>query len=290
MKTVAETEDKDEEFDLKAAIRNSTFVAMKGGISGAAAMSVQVLTLMWLRTTINYQYRYGASTMQALRQLFNEGGVRRFYRGLLPSLIQGPLCRFGDIFANDGVLHLLQQHENTRDLPMTAKTLASSVVAAGWRTCIMPVDTMKTILQVQGKDGLSKLRMKMKARGPSVLFHGSLAASTATFVAYYPWFASFNYLDSVLPAADTRIQRLYRYASIGFVSSVISDVTSNSIRVVKTVRQTSETTISYAQSMRGVIERDGLFGLFSRGLKTKIIAHGFQSMVFTVIWKYIQPQ
>ena len=51
-------------------------------------MSTQVLTLMWLRTTINYQYRYGTGTADALRTLYREGGMRRFYRGLGPALLQ----------------------------------------------------------------------------------------------------------------------------------------------------------------------------------------------------------
>ena len=57
---------------------------------------------MWLRTTINYQYRYGTTTGQALRTLYKEGGIPRFYRGLLPALVQGPLSRFGDTAANAG--------------------------------------------------------------------------------------------------------------------------------------------------------------------------------------------
>lgn len=32
--------------------------SLGGGLPGAAAMGVQVLSLMWLRTTVNYQYRY----------------------------------------------------------------------------------------------------------------------------------------------------------------------------------------------------------------------------------------
>ena len=42
---------------------------------------------MWMRTTMNYQYRYGKSTTEALRILYNEGGVRRFYRGIGPALL-----------------------------------------------------------------------------------------------------------------------------------------------------------------------------------------------------------
>ncbi|CAM9683199.1 unnamed protein product, partial [Ectocarpus sp. 12 AP-2014] len=36
--------------------------ALGGGASGAAAAVVQVLSLMWLRTTMNYQYKNGGST------------------------------------------------------------------------------------------------------------------------------------------------------------------------------------------------------------------------------------
>ena len=34
------------------------------------------------------QYRYGTTTTQALKTLYREGGVFRFYRGLGPALIQ----------------------------------------------------------------------------------------------------------------------------------------------------------------------------------------------------------
>jgi hypothetical protein len=47
-----------------------------------------VLCLMWLRTTMNYQYRYGLTTGQALRTLYQQGGIPRFYQGMLPALIQ----------------------------------------------------------------------------------------------------------------------------------------------------------------------------------------------------------
>ena len=49
---------------------------------------IQVTSLMWMRTTMNYQYRYGTTTTQAMRKLYGEGGVRRFYRGITPALFQ----------------------------------------------------------------------------------------------------------------------------------------------------------------------------------------------------------
>ena len=162
-------------------------------------MGLNVLSLMWLRTTINYQYRYGLTTTQALKTLYKEGGVVRFYRGLGPALIQGPMSRFGDTAANTGILALMESHDSTKDLPVGVKTLAASAAAGGFRIFLMPVDAMKTIMQVEGKNGLPALGAKVRAGGPTVLYHGALAASAATFAGHYPWFATYNYLNAKLP-------------------------------------------------------------------------------------------
>lgn len=121
--------------------------AIGGGVSGAAAMGVQVLSLMWLRTTMNYQYRYGSTMKEALAILYKDGGIRRFYRGLAPALIQGPASRLGDTAANTGILVLMDSYEETKDLPVMVKTVAASATAALWRIFLMPVDTLKTTLQ-----------------------------------------------------------------------------------------------------------------------------------------------
>lgn len=76
-------------------LNNARKSAIRGGTAGAAAMGANVACLMWLRTTVNYQYRNGTSFPVALKTLYADGGVPRFYRGLLPALFQGPLSRFG---------------------------------------------------------------------------------------------------------------------------------------------------------------------------------------------------
>jgi len=120
--------------------------AGEGGLAGAAAMAINVCSLMWIRTAINYQYRYGTSTMEAFRTLYKDGGIPRFYRGLVPALIQGPLSRFGDTAANTGTLAALDAFELTENLPVAMKTVAASVAAALFRILLMPVDTFKTTM------------------------------------------------------------------------------------------------------------------------------------------------
>ena len=43
---------------------------------------------MWLRTTMNYQYRYGTGTREAMSTLYKQGGIGRFYQGLPYALMQ----------------------------------------------------------------------------------------------------------------------------------------------------------------------------------------------------------
>ena len=259
--------------------------ALRGGLPGMAAMGVQVLSLMWLRTTVNYQYRYGTSTGVALRTLYADGGVRRFYRGLVPALLQGPLARFGDTAANSGMLALLEGHESTANIPVGIKTASASAAAAAFRVALMPLDAMKTIMQVEGKQGLSLLGAKVAKGGPTVLFHGALAASAATFVGHYPWFFTQNFLQEAVPKPDGFAARLARNGLIGFCSSAVSDTCSNSIRVIKTTKQAATSPMTYGQAFRCVVEKDGYAGLFGRGLGTKLISNGLQGMMFTVLWK-----
>lgn len=263
--------------------------ALAGGLAGSAAMAIQVTALMWMRTTMNYQYRNGASTTVALKTLYADGGVLRFYRGYAPALLQGPLSRFGDTAANVGVLEFLNAKESTRNWPVGAKTVCASIGAAFWRICLMPIDATKTSLQVHGKTGLKMLGQKVGAGGPTVLWHGAMAAYSASLVGHFPWFFTFNFLDETLPAWDDSVwTKLGRRAMQGFTASVVSDTCSNSIRVVKTVKQTSPVSITYPNAVKEVVSKDGVIGLFGRGLKTRIMVNGMQGLMFAVLWKGFQ--
>jgi len=154
---------------------------------------------------------------------------------------------------------------------------------------MMPVDACKTILQVEGADGLSKLKGKIKAGGIGVLWHGTLGAMTASFVGNYPWFFTYNMLNGYIPEVkkeDSMVKYLGRSAIIGFAATAVSDTISNSVRVVKTTTQTSTVPIGYGEAARSIIAKDGVTGLLFRGLGTKLVSNGFQGLFFTVLWKY----
>ena len=86
----------------------------------------------------------------------------------------------------------------------------------------------------------------------------------------------------------TQLEKLSKQAGIDLCASIVSDVSSNSIRVVKTIKQTSLNRLSYTEIVKNTIKNDSLNGLFFRGLKTRIIANGVQSALFTITWKYIE--
>jgi predicted PurR-regulated permease PerM len=75
---------------------------------------IQVLSLMWLRTIVNYQYRYGSNFIQSLSHLYSNGGISRLYSGLGFALVQAPISRFVSTAANDGVHNLIKNLEWTK--------------------------------------------------------------------------------------------------------------------------------------------------------------------------------
>jgi hypothetical protein len=246
------------------------------------AQAINVLTLMWMRTIMNYQYRYGGTLGDTVKKLYAEGGIPRFYRGLAPGMIQAPVSRFGDTAANDGALAALEHTE----LPTAAKTMCASACAAGFRIFLMPVDAWKTTKQVEGADGLKRLIEKTK-KHPTALWQGAVGAMTATWVGHYPWFYTNNQLRESLPPFDFAYGKYVRNAVIGFASAAVSDTCSNSLRVLKTTRQTSLEPVGYMESAKLIIDKEGYAGLFGRGLGTRILTNGLQGALFTIGWRAI---
>jgi len=260
--------------------------AFRGGVAGFAAGVIQVGSFMWMRTTMNYQYANGGTLGNALKTLYKEGGIKRFYRGLPYAIIQNPMSRFGDTAANTGILAALEAFYP--QMPVPVMTGFASAGGASWRIFLTPVDTFKTTLQVQGSGALELLKNKVKQGGVGVLYSGAAANFAANWVGNYPWFATFNYLQANVPKMDGTAG-LARNAAIGATASIVSDCVSNSLRVVKTVKQTNaDASLGYGDVVKQIIAKDGVKGLFGRGLQTRMLTNVMQSMVFSVFWKAIE--
>ena len=122
---------------------------------------------------MNYQYRYGTGTMAAIRTLYSQGGVGRFYKGVEFAVIQGPLSRFGSTAANDGVNTLLASLSFSQGWGAARSTFVASLVVGLWRILLMPIDTCKTVLQVDSTTGFKNLIRKVRAGKIGVLYQGA---------------------------------------------------------------------------------------------------------------------
>merc|ERR1712150_194150 len=94
-------------------------------------------------------------------------------------------------------------------------------------------------------------------------------------------------LREVLPPFEFAFGKYVRNACIGFASAAVSDTCSNSLRVLKTTRQTALEPISYMDSAKQIIAEEGYAGLFGRGLRTRILTNGVQGALFTIGWRAI---
>ena len=147
---------------------------------------------------------------------------------------QAPLSRFSDTASNTGVLTYMNSHPEYSHLPIYVKTVGASTCAALLRVLWMPVDTMKTTLQVEGKDGLKLLRQRVR-QDPKRLYYGAVGAMVAKWSAHFPFFYCYNYLQTQFEMPSDIQSKLLRNGAIGFVSSILSDSCANTFRVLKVI-------------------------------------------------------
>jgi len=219
----------------------------------------------------------------------SKGGIPRLYSGISFALIQAPLSRFVSTAANDGVSALLESY----NWGPGREVLVAAVVVGFFRIMLMPIDTCKTVLQIESKKGLSELMTRVRRGNIHLLFSGSLANAASSFIGHYPWFYTYNLLSRNAAFIQLFPWVTGRNALIGFISSIISDTVANFMRVIKTSKQALGSTrsdITYAETISMILAVDGWRGLFGRGLKTRILGNALQSILFTVIWRSLSER
>lgn len=257
----------------------SFYTAVRGGMSGFTAGIVQVILFMWLRTVMNYQYSHGGRFTDVCRTLYRSGGLLRFYRGLSLALIQTPLSRFGDTAAFTLVREL--RARLSLSWPSYIMTLFSTSLATIWRIFITPIDTLKTSYQVHGDT--HALLYRVQQGGLCELYSGCAANLGAAWLGNYTWFTTFGILRAYFTAGE-----LWVSACIGATASFVSDLVSNWLRVLKTVKQTSKTKLSYVDATGEVLHSGGFMSLVGRGMSTRVMVNVLQGFVFGASWKYAE--
>ncbi|EGD73039.1 hypothetical protein PTSG_04750 [Salpingoeca rosetta] len=276
------------------------------GMAGAKAMATDVVLLIWLRTVMNRQFRHGGGMVETIQKLYKEGGVRRFYRGFSFAIVEAPLSRGVGAAANYATLHMLSRSDTAQNMPLVMKTALSSLLVASFRVLYYPLDTAKTILQVEGAEGLSLLRRKVKNHGISVLYYGASYAIVGVAVKHTLWFTTYNYLTDLLGASaaarqaralpDQDIpdpafwQQVLQNSFIGLSCAVVTNILANPLSVLKAYKQSHTESVTYTQAFRQIVGQHGILHLFKRGISTRLCVDGINSMVFTVLWRFLAPQ
>ena len=46
--------------------------------------------------------------------------------------------------------------------------------------------------------------------------------------------------------------------------------------------------IGYREAIKQIVDKDGVLGLFTRGLGTRVLTNAIQASLFSVVWKYLE--
>lgn len=179
-----------------------------GGVAGsAAALSAHPLDVIRTRFVSQGEPKIYRNTFHATHCMYKEAGVRTFYKGLLPTLIQVyPYAGFQ--FAFYAFLNKIWRSvfkQTTSERNMMKSLVCGCLSGIGAKTLVYPLDLAKKRLQVQGfeearmqfgrvqfYDGLSScLRTVLREEGIFALFKGLRASivkaglSTALTFTFY---------------------------------------------------------------------------------------------------------
>ena len=113
-----------------------------------------------------------------------------------------------------------------------------------------------------------------------------MGAFNATYLGHFPWYYTFNYLNETLPQYEDSLPKINKKCELIYCIYCF-DTISNSVRVIKTSKQSYPRPISYFDVTKIIIKNDGLISLMTRGLKTRLLSNGLQGMMFSVLWKLI---
>ena len=252
---------------------------------GLITASTQISTLIWLRTIMIYQYEYNTTFNNTFKNLYKDGGLMRFYKGYIPSLIICNLCRFNDLNA----YYLMQQY----DYSIYTKTTYISLMSCMTRLLVTPIDNLDIHYQLYGNNGFKILKNKIYNNNFAILYNGSFMWANIHCLSTFTWFLTHEYLNTFYlkfnifnsnQKCNLFIENIY-YCVNGFTCYVLCDIITNTLRVVKLKKQTSNK--SYYNCIRQIYNNYNFNG-FYRGFHTRLLYQGIQNSLFVLLWKNLE--
>lgn len=255
----------------------------KSNIIGLKCGVIQTTSFLWLRTINNNQYKYNLSFIKTFKKLYSNGGILRFYPGLLPSITVSSICKISDIS--------IYNYCKDKEYGNFERLFIISSVSSFTKFLIIPLDTIDTFLQLEGKNTKNILLKKIKNNGISVLYHGSSLWILNKFISSYSWFYTYDYLNSnkfnFLNEIFTLNNENMKNGIVGGTSSLVSNTLTNPFRVLKIYKQGHNSNITYTESLKEINKQSNIFWLF-RGLRTRLLYNCIQGAYFSILWKFFE--
>ena len=249
-------------------------------LSGMYAGTLQMSSLVWLRTINKTQYKYGTGFSETFKSLYGNGNMIRLYRGFFPAVIDNSLCRFGDAY----IYCYINKHY-PEELYFK-KSCLMSLYTIPHKFLLTPLDTISVNYHVYGDKGKSVLKNIIRTHGIKGLYVGGSQIIFLNFFSNYIWFYSFLYLEEV--TKNYRNNSHFINGLNGFIPTLISDIFTNPFRMIKTYKQTSGG-LSYSECISELfIHSSGITNILFRGLNSRIISHGIQGGIYVMLWKSIE--
>ena len=245
-----------------------------GFIAGITNMSL----IFPLRTISKYQYKYNFSINKCVSEIYKEGKISRFYYGYIPTIIDCGLCKSIDIYIYNKI------NNDYPNKSIVHKSILIGLNSSVLKATLTPLDCISNIYHVYGHKGTSIIQNKIKNNGIMSLYNGVGPILILTTLSNILWFGSFQFLEKY---NKYNINTYLQNGMNGFISSSISNIILNPIRVLKIYKQTSTNNNNYLQHFSDLI-KDNKFNIFYRGLSSRVLIYGVQSALFTIIWKRLE--
>lgn len=237
----------------------------KSAKSAFFAGTIQTSFLIKLRVVNKYQQRYGYGICKSIRELYKEGKILRFTRGIIPATIENSLTKTGDIFIYNYV------KETYKNEPVLKQSALIGFFSSAHKLFLTPLETLSVNYHVYG-DKANYNNLSLYNGGTSILFLNMFSSTI--------WFSFFLFFeDKTKYYENTSIVNGFN----GAASSVCTTLILNPIQVLKTYRQTRN--ISYLGCLKEMVKKTSVFNTLYRGISSRLLIKALESSLFVMLWK-----
>tara|TARA_A100001015_G_C14857806_1_gene659062 strand:- start:99 stop:917 length:819 start_codon:yes stop_codon:yes gene_type:complete len=233
------------------------------------------------KTIIKYQYVNGTSIGVTFNNLLkNNSDKLRLFRGISPTMIKYSVGKMGETSFYTYFNSIDKEYNKIEKLVLT-----SSFVTL-WRVNLMPFDTLSNTLQVHGRKGYSIITKRIDSYGIGTLYSGTSIYGVINFINCFTWFGIFNTMNGII---SNDVNKDLKNGIVGFTSTLGSDILNNPLRIIKTYKQSHNSSISYKDSFNEILRDSGGYkNYFIRGLGIKTLLNCLTSSLYVIMWKRLE--